>query len=66
VPGTDSIMNVVFIQCMLLVPHLSPIYRATFVLKTYPEWWKNLVTVMLRKPSKPNYTIPGMHQPIPS
>ena len=54
VPGTDGIMNIVFIQCAdLLVLHLAPIYRATFELKTYPDQWKSLTTVMLRKPSKP-------------
>jgi len=36
-PGTDGIMNIMFIQCTdLLIPHLAPIYRAAFKLKVYP------------------------------
>ena len=64
-PGADGIMNVVFTRCAdLLVSHLGPIYRATFALKVYPRQWKNSVTVVLRKPGKPDYTVPGAHRPI--
>jgi len=61
-PGADGITNIVFTQCAdLLVPHLGPIYRATFLLKTYPKQRKDSVTTVLRKPGKPNYTVPNAH-----
>ena len=59
----DGIANIVFIRCTdLLVPHLGPIYRATFSLGTYPKQWKDLVTVVLRKPMKPDYMLLSTHQ----
>jgi len=63
VAGPDGIANIVFIRCAnLLVPHLGPIYRATFSLGTYPKQWKDLVTVVLRKPMKPDYMLLSTHQ----
>src|SRR5882724_3648076 len=54
-----------FIQCTdLLVPHLAPIHRVTFELKIYPDQWKSSTTIILRKPSKLDYTVMGAHQPI--
>src|SRR5882724_12518771 len=64
-PGPDGITNIVFIKCAdLLVPHLGPIYHATFELRVYPAQWRDSITVVLRKPIKPDYTVPGAHQPI--
>jgi len=64
-PGTDGIMNIMFIQCTdLLIPHLAPIYRAAFKLKVYPNQWKSSTTVLLRKPTKPDYTALGAYHPI--
>jgi len=64
-PGADGISNSVLIRCTdLLVPHLGPIYCATFSLETYPDQWKNLITAVLRKPGKPDYTRPNAHHPI--
>jgi len=64
-PGADGIPNVFLIKCAdLLIPHLGPIYCATFSLETYPDQWKDSVTVMLRKPAKPDYTVPSAHRPI--
>jgi len=63
VPGVNGIANIVFKQCMgLLVPYLGPIYRVTFTLKTYPKQWKVSNMVILRKLSKPDYTLPIAHQ----
>src|SRR5882724_4459372 len=60
-----ALWNIIFIQCAdLLVLHLGLIYRETFTLKMYTKQWKNSVTVILRKLSKPDYTNPGAHCPI--
>ena len=64
-PGADGITNIVFKQCTgLLVPHLGPIYSTMFMLKTYPKQWKVSNTVVLRKLSKPDYTLSNAHRPI--
>jgi len=64
--GANGITNIMFTKCAdLIVPHLGLIYRATFSLKMYPSQWKDSTTMVLRKPGKPNYTLPNMHQPIP-
>ena len=61
-PGPDGIPNVLLIRCAdLLVPHLGPLYRATFKLDAYPASWRDSVTVVLRKPGKANYTVPNAH-----
>jgi len=60
-PGADGISNMVLIQCVeLLIPHLGPIYQATLRIGVYPDHWKNSVTVVLRKLSKSDYTIPNV------
>ena len=62
-PGT--VPKSVFIHAReLLVPHLGPIYRAMDTLKIYPEDWKLTKTPVLKKPSKPDYTIAGAWRPI--
>jgi len=35
-----------------------------FLLGTYPKQWKDSITVVLRKPMKPNYMLPNAHWPI--
>ena len=64
VPGPDMIQNVVLIQCTdLIIPHLGPLYRATFILGVYLDCWRESLTV-LRKTAKPDYTVLGVHHPI--
>jgi len=64
-PGPDGTHNVVLMQYVgLLMPHLGPIYRTMFKLGIYPDWWKELVTIVLRKPTKPDYMVPIAHQHI--
>ena len=48
----------------LLVPHLGPLYRATNSLKYYPPGWSLTETLVLKKPGKPDYTIPSAWCPI--
>ena len=46
------------------MPHLGPIYWATFKLSVFPASWKDSMTILWRKPGKPDYTIPSAHRPI--
>ena len=48
----------------LLVPHLGPLFQATHSLKYYPEEWSLTKTLVLKKPSKPDYTTPLAWCPI--
>ena len=63
-PGLDGIPNVVLVHCMdLVVPHLGPLYCATFKLGVYPTQWQDTMTIVLRKLGKPNYMIPAHIDP---
>jgi len=58
VPRLDGIPNIMLIRCAdLLMPHLGPLYQATFKLDVYPTSWRDSVTIMLRKPGKADYTM---------
>ena len=48
----------------ILVPHLGPLYRATNLLKFHPPAWSQTETLVLKKPGKPDYTIPSAWHPI--
>jgi ribonuclease HI len=64
-PGLNGISNSVLTHCGdILAPYLGPIYRATFNANYYPKKWKKYKTVVLRKPGKPDYTIPNAYRPI--
>ena len=64
-PGANGIPNIVIKQCInVLLPYIGPLFRATFSLETYPAQWCNSITQVLRKPGKPNYTVPGAYRPI--
>lgn len=64
-PGPDGIRNIVFKKCSgILVPHLLHLFCATFLLRTYFDPWREFTTVVLRKPGKPDYTIPKAYRPI--
>jgi len=49
----------------LLVPHLGPICQETFTIGIYLAQWCDLVTIILRKLAKPDYTALNAHWPIP-
>jgi len=64
-PGQDSIPNAMLVQCTdLLVPHLGPIYHATFKLGVYPDCWKDSVMIVLINPAKLDHMAPNTYQPI--
>ncbi|CCO36979.1 Putative 115 kDa protein in type-1 retrotransposable element R1DM AltName: Full=ORF 2 [Rhizoctonia solani AG-1 IB] len=48
----------------LLVPHLLPVFRASLRLGIYPAAWRKSRTVVLRKPGKPDYSVPKAYRPI--
>ena len=63
--GPDGISNSVYIHCSdLLVPHLGPVYQATFSLSMYPRQWKDSITIVVRKPGKSDYKKLEAYQPI--
>ena len=64
-PGLNGISNSILTHCGdILAPHLGPIFRATFNADYYPKKWKKYKTVVLRKPGKPDYTVPNAYRPI--
>lgn len=48
----------------LLVPHLGPLFCATHSLKHYPAEWSLTKTLVLKKPSNLDYTLPSAWWPI--
>src|SRR6202522_1223689 len=64
-PGMNGIPNSILTNCAdILTPYLGPIFRATFDLEHYPKQWKKYITVAVRKPGKPDYTIANAYRPI--
>lgn len=64
-PGPDGICNIVYKQCAsILVPHLTHLFNTVITLDTYYEPWKRFTTVVLRKPGKPDYSVPKAFRPI--
>ncbi|KAJ6521977.1 hypothetical protein DFH09DRAFT_849862, partial [Mycena vulgaris] len=62
-PG--SVSNCVLLEATdLLVPILGPIYRSLDELGHYPAGWADVLSLVLRKPGKPNYADPSAHRPI--
>ncbi|KAJ7118523.1 hypothetical protein C8R43DRAFT_825802, partial [Mycena crocata] len=61
----SSIPNCVFLyNTNLLVPFLGPIYRSLDAHKHYPQKWSDILTLVMRKPGKPNYADPSAQHPI--
>ena len=64
-PGEDGIPNAVIKESLdLIAEYLLEIYWATFTLNTYSNHWQVWDIIVLRKPGKPRYDIPKVHQPI--
>src|SRR5271168_3360260 len=64
-PGLNGISNSILTHCAdILTPYLGPIFRATFTVGYYPHKWKRYKTIVLRKPGKPDYSIPNAYRPI--
>lgn len=57
--------NSLFTHCReMLVPHLTKIFRASIDLNYYPDQWKVYTTIVLRKPGKPDYSLPKAYRPV--
>jgi hypothetical protein len=64
-PDTDEFLNSVLIHCAdQIVPRIGPLFRAVHTLRYWPEEWKFIGTIVLRKPGKDDYSKPGSHRPI--
>ena len=63
-PGPDGIANIVFQRCRQLTDYLLPVYNAAVKLQTHYGPWKESITVILRKPGKPDYSAPKAYRPI--
>lgn len=62
---SSTVPNYVFTHAReLLVPHLGPLYCATHNLKYYPDDWALTETLMLKKPGRPDYSVPSAWRPI--
>jgi len=63
-PGPDGIANIVFQRCRQLSNYLLPLFNAAVKLCTHYDPWRESVTVILRKPGKPDYSVPKAYRPI--
>ena len=64
-PGEDGLPTLVWKNVWKYVSHLViQIFTASINLGHYPKKWKTARTVVLRKPGKPDYLIPGAYRPI--
>ena len=63
-PGPDRVANIVFQKCRTLTEYLLHLFNASVSLRTYYDPWRESTTVILRKPGKPDYSIPKAYRPI--
>jgi len=64
-PGPDEISNLVVKKTLDTTgKHLLALAKASFNLAHFPKIFKRSTTVILRKPSKPDYTKPNAYRPI--
>ena len=63
-PGPDGIANIVFQRCPHLQQYLLSLFNAVFTLRTYYGPWRESTTVILRKPGRPDYSVPKAYRPI--
>lgn len=63
--GIDEIPNILLKEVIgIIVNHLYFIFRAVFKLNTYSDRWRDWITVVLRKPGKPQYNVAKAYRPI--
>lgn len=62
---SNNVSNAILKQCSdLLIPHLTPLFRASIAIPHYPSHWRNSSIIVLRKPGKPNYKVAKAYRPI--
>jgi hypothetical protein len=64
-PGEDDLPTLVWKQLWkYLKPFITEIFTASINLGHYPKRWRRAKIVVLRKPGKPDYAVPGAYRPI--
>ncbi|KAJ5340336.1 hypothetical protein N7541_009460 [Penicillium brevicompactum] len=65
-PGEDNLPTLVWKQLWEHLKHdITRIFNASLCLGYHPKRWRNAKIVVLRKPGKPDYSVPGAYRPIP-
>jgi len=62
--GPDGAANIVFQRCHQLFDYFLPLFNATTKLCTHYDPWRESITIILRKPGKPDYSVPKAYRPI--
>ena len=57
-PGPNGMANIIFQHCKVLTDYLLPLFNTVINLRTYYDPWRESITIILWKPSKPDYSIP--------
>ncbi|KAL3251837.1 hypothetical protein ABHI18_010427 [Aspergillus niger] len=64
-PGRDGIPTLVWKHLWTSLKEIiTTIFTRSVDLGYYPREWKQARIIVLRKPAKPNYTVPGAYRPI--
>ncbi|KIJ47912.1 hypothetical protein M422DRAFT_163558, partial [Sphaerobolus stellatus SS14] len=64
-PGDDGIPNIVLQKASASIsPRLHTCLLATIHLHYFPKAWRTWTTIVLRKPNRPDYSIPKAYRPI--
>ncbi|KAJ9481484.1 hypothetical protein VN97_g11989, partial [Penicillium thymicola] len=64
-PGRDGVPTLVWKQLWKhLNNHITGIFTASISLGYHPRRWRSAKIVVLRKPKKPDYSVPGAYRPI--
>ncbi|KAI2739170.1 hypothetical protein DTO013F2_9445 [Penicillium roqueforti] len=64
-PGEDGLPTLVWKQLWVhLKVYITGIFTASVSLGYHPKRWRSAKIVVLRKPKKPDYSVPGAYRPI--
>ena len=64
-PGPDEIPNHILKRCLsILQHHILSLAQQSLATGHFPQPFKETITLVLRKPNKPNYTKPNAYRPI--
>jgi ribonuclease HI len=64
-PGPDEVSNRVLKNCAeIIVPYIKQLATISLQAGVFPQPFKQSITLVLRKPQKPDYTKPNAYRPI--
>ena len=64
-PGPDGINFKCIQQAYLAIPHhFTQFYKATMSAGYHPHIWREATIVIIKKPNKPDYSIPKAYRPV--